>query len=454
MKKSTRKVTILLVLVGTLGAVFPSRAQPVEEEVDRRDPPNILIFLTDDQRADRASMKVMPSTRRIFKRQGTFFPNAVATTPLCCPARSSLFSGKYAHNHGVHTNKDGENFNMDESMQALLHDHGYTTAYSGKLLNVPLRNPRHFDHWSIFRGGRKYYGARMNINGERRTVQGYLTSMVERKALDFLSRFESNDANPWYMVVAPYAAHAPATPERKYKGTSTPAWKTNPARREDSSRALRDKPSYVRSTQTSKGFVQKLRNRMLLSLKSADDMMARVFRKLRRTGEAKDTLAIFLSDNGYLWYEHGISQKRAPYAMSVEIPFYARWPGHLRAGSVDRDIVGNIDVAPTIYQVTGINPGYPVDGQSLFSTMHRNHILIESWKDPARPLIPKWAGIWTPSTKYVEYNTGFKEFYGRRDRWELRNLLGNGKKSDNPAKIPHLRSLLRGYRHCVAASCP
>jgi hypothetical protein len=86
--------------------------------------------------------------------------------------------------------------------------------------------------------------------------------------------------------------------------------------------------------------------------------------------------------------------------------------------------------------------------------MHRDHILIESWKDPARPLIPKWAGIWKPSTKYVEYNTGFKEFYGKRDRWELKNLLGNGKRSDNPAKIPHLHSLLRGYRHCVAVSCP
>ncbi len=451
-KRKLRWTVALLISFALASVVLPAREMRVRAQAAR--PPNILIIMTDDQRADRASRRVMPATRRIFMRKGAHYRNAVATTPLCCPSRASIFSGKYAHNHGVHSNSDGEDFDPDESMQALLEDAGYQTAYSGKYLNAPLKRPPHFDYWSIMNGGHQYYNVRMHVNGEYRIIRGYISRFIRKKALDFLGRFESRDARPWFMIVAPYAPHAPARPERKYKGSWIPRWKENPATREDSPRELRDKPRYVRNTQINMGNVKRLRRRQLRSLKSVDDTMTRIFRKLRRTGENKNTLAIYLSDNGYMWTEHGLDKKRYPYDMSVKIPMYMRWPGHVKKGVVRRKIVGNIDVAPTVYEASRVPATYPVDGRSMFGPFRRDDILIESYRDPQFPEVPPWKGLWKPGPVYVEYKSGAKEYYGKGDKWQLRNRLGNKKKGDDPNNQARLRARLRAYRDCKGPTCP
>jgi len=87
---------LLLVAAGSVSS-------PAQSWVDRR--PNILIIVTDDQRD---GLAVMPATRRWFGRGGTTFNRAYATTPLCCPARASIMTGRYAHNHGVRGNADGD----------------------------------------------------------------------------------------------------------------------------------------------------------------------------------------------------------------------------------------------------------------------------------------------------------------------------------------------------------
>src|SRR5439155_9122367 len=88
--------------------------------------PNILIFLTDDQRAA-GSMVEMPAVRRVFGQGGTQFPNGYVTTPMCCPSRSSIFSGQYAHNTGIVVD-DGSGFNSKDTWERYLHDNGYYTG--------------------------------------------------------------------------------------------------------------------------------------------------------------------------------------------------------------------------------------------------------------------------------------------------------------------------------------
>lgn len=96
--------------------------------------PNVLIILTDDQRAT-GTMGVMPETRRVFKRNGTRFTRAFATTPLCCPSRASIFTGRYAHNHGVKNNDSVASLDHRSTLQRYLKHAGYRTGIFGKFLN-------------------------------------------------------------------------------------------------------------------------------------------------------------------------------------------------------------------------------------------------------------------------------------------------------------------------------
>jgi arylsulfatase A-like enzyme len=87
--------------------------------------PNILVVVTDDQRAD--TLGAMPATRRIFFRKGRAFRPAFVTTPLCCPSRASIFTGLFAHNHGIKSNGSAA-LPQDRTVQRYLDDAGYMTA--------------------------------------------------------------------------------------------------------------------------------------------------------------------------------------------------------------------------------------------------------------------------------------------------------------------------------------
>src|SRR5688572_23696620 len=121
-----------MIAVVTAGALFAGTA-------DARKPrPNVLLIVTDDQRAE-DTLQVMPSTRRIFGRGGTKFGNAVTTTPTCCPSRATIMSGRYAHNHGVwHNNNNQDQLDQLDTDSLLAHQlsrAGYRTGIVGKYLN-------------------------------------------------------------------------------------------------------------------------------------------------------------------------------------------------------------------------------------------------------------------------------------------------------------------------------
>src|ERR687892_1892661 len=128
-------VLTLLVAGGGLAAT-PGGVKSQSDVVSQSDAarPNILVIVTDDQRAD--TLRVMPKTRHYFRRNGKEFPNSFVSTPLCCPSRASIFSGRYAHNHGIfRTSANPANFDQEATLQARLHDAGYSTAIAGKYIN-------------------------------------------------------------------------------------------------------------------------------------------------------------------------------------------------------------------------------------------------------------------------------------------------------------------------------
>ena len=413
-------------------------------------PPNVLIVLTDDQRE---GLEVMPKTRRFFKT-GARFPKAVVTTPLCCPSRISILSGLYVHNHGVSDNKGTGLSNVDHSstLPAYLQEAGYKTAYFGKYLH-PMsveEPPKIFEDWALPHK-RFYYGATWNMNGDILTVPTYTTDFLSDLATDYIDTTETEDDTPWFMMVAPNAPHNPFSPSAKYKDAVVPKWNRGPAVVEQD---LSDKPPHNRGSYRwwLGRYVRKVQYRTLMSV---DDMMGAIDRKLTETAETDNTLVFYLSDNGFMWTEHGLYGKATPYSPSLEVPFLMRWPGHVEP-SVDDRLVANIDIAPTVLEAAGIDQEFmkPMDGKSILSSEPRERILVEY-------LIGfRWAGIRTPHYQFTEYyDQGpvpyWQEYYNLMfDPYELDSLLGPVVDGEMPSWAVQLSQQLAQARTCSGSTCP
>jgi arylsulfatase A-like enzyme len=222
-----------------------------------------------------------------------------------------------------------------------------------------------------------------------------------------------------------------------------------------------DKPPFVQAEHTSLADADRARAGQLRMLMSVDDLVAQVTDTLRRTGEARDTIAFFLSDNGYLWGEHGIIAKGYPYGPGVQVPFLMRWPRHVGAGSVDRRLGAMVDVAPTILDAAGVESdlSVPMDGRSLLDpSWRRDRMLLEYWHWRGSSA-PAWASTWGEGYQYTEYygvggRVVAREYYDlARDPWQLTNLLNAGN-PHNDLGIARLHRTLTADRSCIGTACP
>ena len=395
-------------------------ALPTGAKVDAapaQGPPNVLLIVTDDQRDGEESMSVMPQARRLFAEEGTEFSNAYATTPKCCPSRASIFTGRYAHNHGV-TNNGSDLARPDLTWQRHLDEAGYETALYGKYLNSWLNRRRgdpvpYFDHsWQ----GYDLRHGKNSLESER---------FLAERATDFLQSAELNDQRPWAMVLATRSPHRPYDyPDRFRRDVGR--FRPRPSVRDD----LSDKPAFV--PRRAHGLRRRIRHDarvrtprniytgQLREMMAVDEMVGGVFEQLRAMSEDERTLAIFVSDNGFFWGEHSLTGKGFPYREAVEVPMYVRWPGRISAGTVDDRLVANIDIAPTIMDAAGVAPRYEPDGRSLLDgTWERRGMLLEGEN-------LQWRSYLTAGKQYVRWSGGPREYYDlRRDPFQEHNALAS-----------------------------
>jgi len=420
--------------------------------------PNVLLIMTDDQRAD-GTMEVMPQTRQWFEDGGTRFTRFFATTPVCCPSRASVFSGRYTHNHRVLTNNSANQLDQNFTIQAYLKSVGYKTGIFGKYMNAwnLFQAPPFFDDWAIATAG--YSPVRVNENGVTKVVTQYLTSYIRDNAVRFLQESESQDATPWFLALWTTAPHAPFTPDTVYENAAVPPASPNPAQLETD---RLDKPPHVQASEVDPVTTEAERVAQLRTLMSVDDMVQTVFQTLDATGETSDTLAIFISDNGFQWGDHGIRAKGDAYDASARVPAYLRWPGHVLPGAIDGRLAANLDIAPTLVDaVGGIAPGVPMDGRSLLDPLQNRSRLLTEHEATSTRSDPGWAALQTATSLYVEHydpayreRVVYREYYDLvADPFELENLLADG----NPANDPNTAALsaqLAADRDCTGASCP
>jgi arylsulfatase A-like enzyme len=446
-----------VVLAAVLGGLPPPGKHPfaTAQTGPGSGRPNVLIIITDDQRIE--SMGPMRKTRAWFRRKGTEYVNAFVTTPLCCPSRASIFTGRYAHNHMVKTNADARELDPKSALAFYLKQEGYQTAIVGKYLNSWEGQPSQFEQWHTFENRSAYKNAPFNSNGVVHKVKRYSTDYIGGRARALVNAFEAQDAKPWFLVVGTWAPHTPANAEKRFRRSKVGQWDGNPAVFEAD---RTDKPAFVQIKEAGFEGGRKLRTRQLRTLKSVDELVDELFGTMTAAGETAETLAFFISDNGIAWAEHGMKTKATPYVPAVKVPFLARWPGHLPAGVQEGGLVANIDVAPTVLDAAGItpDPAFPLDGRSLLSPFQRDRLLLEFQGGNNQPGVPTWAATWTSEYQYVEYyddatgGVSFREYYDLvNDPFQLTNLLGDADPVNDPPLDEQSKLSLRLSRDRVCA---
>jgi arylsulfatase A-like enzyme len=408
-------------------------------------PPNIVVIVTDDQRWD--TLGAMPNVRSLLGGHGVTFTNAFATTPLCCPSRASILTGRYARHTGVHDNLGprggAQAFDDASSIATWLDAAGYDTALVGKYLNGyrglgRCYIPPGWDEWNaIFEGpSQHYYDLTLAVNG-RLVRYGRDPGDHQTEVLfDRAERFIEGAGSPFFLYLAPSAPHLPAVPTAPDVGSfaDLPPWR--PASYGEPDRA--DKPWDAVTDRLTDAYADQIdedRQHMLESLRSVDRAIGRLVATLESEGELDRTFLVFTSDNGFLWGEHGLVSKAWAYEESIRVPLVIRTPWTTEP-RLDDQLVLNVDLASTLVELAGARAGLPQDGRSLVPLLRG-----EPGREWRRDFVVEWLGRDLTSTRrgpppysalrserflYVEYTNGWVELYDlAKDPFQLENLAAD-----------------------------
>jgi arylsulfatase A-like enzyme len=443
--------------------LFGFGCQVAPRDITQGQSPNILFILSDDQRYD--TMSSMPILRALMA-EGTTFSRAYVTTPLCCPSRSSILSGQYAHNHGVLGNRTPYGFpafDDSETIATRLQDAGYRTGLIGKYLNDYNSQDAQYlpPGWSTFvafldkPGYERFrltsfwdgnYQGIKNINANDRL---YSTDYLTDQALAFLRESSANPNQPFFLFFAPFAPHDPATPPDRYASESAPYVTSLSYNEVDVS----DKSSYGNAlpllTTTQEHTVARLQQGVHGSLRALDENIGRLLEELQQSGALENTIIFYLSDNGVHWGEHRIVQdKTTPYEEAVHVPFFI-YDGRNPQVKTDNRLVLNIDIAPTILQLVGLDGSDQIDGRSLLDDdQWREVFLTEGYGGTD---ITPFVSVHSTQYVYVHFDNGEEELYDLvNDPYQLHSVDADPLYT---AILHELKEALTKLENCSGVEC-
>ena len=381
--------------------------------------PNFLIVIADDLRWDsigalgnRAAQT--PELDGLAYR-GRVFSNAFVTTSICPTSRASILTGQYGRRHGVWSfDKALTAAQMQQAYPSLLRANGYQTGFVGKW---GIGNELPTDAFDFFRGilGQgTYYDA---ANGGR-----HLGDVFREQALEGLSGFKADD--PFCLILCSKEVHEqdedtanPYQPMAKFSHLYENVTFPSPATA--NVRSFEKLPPFVRTSlgrtrweprfSTEQLFQKSMRAYHQL-LTGLDDICGDIVKMLEQKGVLDDTVIIVTSDNGNMLGDHGLAAKWFMFEESIRVPLIVSAPERFGfgAGSVDRSVALNVDIAPTILALAGIPVPAGMQGRPLLEPAESRpslgiarEFLYEHLLEI--PNLPKSEGVRTSRFKYVKY---------------------------------------------------
>jgi N-acetylglucosamine-6-sulfatase len=470
--RAKRAVGSIFLVIGLLAAAVVADTSRAAE-VGAATPPNVVVIMTDDQWFD--SMAFMPKTTDLLGASGVTFTNFHATNPVCCPSRSTYLTGQYSHTHGVESNQAPNGgfaqFNDTSTLATWLDAAGYHTTHIGKYLNGygnaqnRLYIPPGWDNWlAATRGTQLLYDYQLNQNGTLveygSTPQDFKTDVFAGLAVANIQARAGN--GPFFMSVNVTAPHGEfgedgqsvrAAPRHEGMFSTQPF----PTKASFNEPDVSDKPQWVQNQVplTAEGqadIVQSWKDK-LEGLQSVDDLVASVVNALRVEGALDDTVIFFTSDNGFQFGEHRIpGGKTRVYEESSRVPLLVRG-GPFTGGATRSQVVGNIDLARTIADLTGVTPGLTPDGISLVPyAAKRNYRTQRALLLENNPLgANAFDAIRTKKWVYSSLATGEEELYNVvKDPLQLTSLHA---KRSQAARKARLAAVLAELETCAGPSC-
>lgn len=417
------------------------------ERIEGVKPRNVVFILTDDHRYDAMGFMGHPFMKTpnldSIAAAGVHLKNAFVTTSLCSPSRASILTGLYTHKHRVIDN----NRPMPAGIRFFpeyLRKAGYETAFFGKWhMGGGSDEPRPgFDKWVSFKGQGSYYPPNpdytLNVDGKRVKQKGYITDELTDYAIDWLKN--GRDAKkPFFIYLSHKAVHANFTPPPRYAGKYAKAdWKA-PAT-EESDKGNRSKPRWMRDQRNSWHGVdfpyhsdldiETYYKRYCETLLAVDDSIGRVKQQLKDMGILDQTLIIYMGDNGFMFGEHGLIDKRVAYEASIRVPMVMQCPELFKGGQTIDRMVANIDIGPTILEAAGIKTPDYMDGQSFLPLAEgkqvkwRDYFLYVYYWEKNFPQTPTTFALRSDKWKYITY-------YGLWDTDELYDMQNDPDESEN-----------------------
>lgn len=456
--------------------------------------PNIVFIFTDDHalQAISAYGSVINQTPNIDRLadEGMIFRNAFCTNSICAPSRAVIQTGKHSHLNGVL-----DNILVFDSAQVtfpkILREGGYQTAMIGKwhLKSEPVG----FDFWKVLPGQGQYYNPDFRTPDGRERIEGYVTDIVTDVSLEWLKN--GRDKNKPFMLMtqhkAPHRAWLPGPnhltmyddvdilePETLFDDYSNRAsgaaiqemeidrhmrfswdlkvipdmsdsvgykvWQQrmkrfNPEQQKAWETAYEPKNEvFKKAGLTGKDLVrwkyQRYIKDYLRCIASVDDNIGRLLDYLDESGLAENTVVIYSSDQGFYLGEHGWFDKRWMYEESLHMPFIVKWPGVTEPGSVNTDMVQNIDFAETFLDMAGLNIPSEMQGKSIVPLLQgktpdnwRKSIYYHYYEYPGAHMVQRHNGVRTERYKLINYyELGEKELFDlETDPQEMKSVFND-----------------------------
>jgi len=351
--------------------------------------PNIVFVMSDDHASHAMScygsrINQTPNLDRIAQ-EGMLFNNCFCTNSICTPSRATILAGTYNHVNGVTTLTT----HMDNRLLTfpkLLREHGYQTAVIGKwhLGRGPDHEPTGFDYWNVLPGQGAYHDPVMIEMGEQKQVKGYATDIITDKSIDWLKNRDKD--KPFCLLCHHKAPHRRWEPDEKhahmYDDADIPEPETfndDYSTRAEAARAatmrvdrdltdddVKGAPPEGLSLQDIKKWkYQRYIKDYLRCVASVDDSVGHLLDYLDREGFVEDTIVVYTSDQGFFLGDHGWYDKRFMYEESLRMPFVIRYPREIRAGSLNNNMILNVDFAETFLDYAGIDIPEEMQGTSF-----------------------------------------------------------------------------------------